>query len=327
MKNMLIIGRFQPFHSGHLEIIKKYYKKNYFIKIVIGSTQKAHQRKNPFTKEERIEMIKKTLEEHKIKKYSLTVVPDSPCDKEWIEEVKKKTGKIDVVFTGNLWVKRLFKKENIEIHEYNEKLERIKGIKAEDIRKKLTTTKTKKGLPNAVYKQLKIIRAFDRLKDMHDPNKKVHYLLSTNKKTISAAESCTGGEISRALVSYSGSSKFFKGSLIAYSLEAKQKLLRINKKTIKKYGVVSKEVAKEMSETARKIFKTDYAISTTGYADPLDEYAGLVWISVSTKKEGTQRRIEIKEKDRNKIIQRATKQAIKELYKLLTKDILRKGVD
>lgn len=323
MKNMLIIGRFQPFHLGHLEIIKKYYKKGFFIKIVIGSSQKAHQKEDPFTKEERIEMIKNTLKEHKIKNHSVIFVPDVPSDKEWIKLVKQKVGKIDVLFTGNPWVKKLFKNESVELHEYNEKFDRIKGIKAENIRKNLVNTKSKKGLPNAVYEQLKIIRAFDRLKDLHDPKKKVHYLLSTNKLTISTAESCTGGAISRALISYSGSSKFFKGGAVTYSAETKKELLKVRKKTIRNHGLVSEETAKEMVKGAQKIFGTDYAISTTGYADPLDKHSGKICVAVTNKKETITKNFEFKEKDRNKIIEKTTKEAIKMLYNLLKNDLLK----
>lgn len=324
MKNMLIVGRFQPFHLGHLAIIKKYNKKKFFVKIVIGSSQKAHQKNNPFTKEERIEMIKNTLDAHKIKKYKIIFVPDVPSDEEWVELVKKRTGKIDVLFTGNAWVKKAFKKENIEIHEYNEKLDRIKGIKAKDIRKNLTTTKTKKGLPTTVYDQLKIIRAFDRLKEMNDPKKKVHYLLKANKLTISTAESCTGGLIGKSLISYSGASSFYKGGIIAYSAQTKQKNLKVKKATIQKKGIVSAEVAREMAQGALNLFKTNYAISTTGYADPTDKQAGTVYICALNKKEDVIKKFEFKNKDRNKIIEKTTKEAIKMIYQLLKKDILKK---
>lgn len=324
MKSMLIIGRFQPFHIGHLDIIKRYHKKGFFIKIVIGSSQKAHQRKDPFTKEERIDMIKKTLEQHKIKNNKIIFVPDLPSDTDWVKLIKQKVGKIDVLFTGNPWVKKLFKEEKIELHEYNEKLDRIKGIKAENIRKNLTNTKSKRGLPTAVYQQLRIIRAFDRLKDLNDPKKKVHYLLNTNKLTISTAESCTGGAISRALISYSGASKFFKGGAVTYSPESKKNILKVRKKTIQKKGIVSKETSSEMARGALKIFKTDYAISTTGYADPLDKHAGEVCISVANKKETINNKFEFRAKDRNKIIDKATQEAIKMIYNLLKKDLLRK---
>ncbi len=322
MKSMLIIGRFQPFHSGHLSIIKKYYKKKYFIKLIIGSSQKAHQKNNPFTKDERIDMIEKTFKEHNIKNYKLITIPDTNCDREWMRLVKQKAEPFDVLFTGNQWVKKLFKKEDVEIHEFNEKFERIKGIKAKDIRKTLTSIKTKKGLPQAVYKQLKVIGAFDRLKDLHDQKKKVHYLLSENNLTISTAESCTGGAISRALISYTGSSKFFTGSIIAYNTKIKTKLLKVNKKTIDTKGVVSEETAIEMAKSAINTFKTNYSISTTGYADPSDKKSGKIWIAIATKNKTKTKKLNFKYKERSTIIDKTTKEAIQMLYAILKKDLL-----
>jgi len=323
MKKMLIIGRFQPFHSGHLSIIKKYHRKNFFIKIVIGSIQKEFQKNDPFTKDERIDMIKKSLEEHNLNNYEIIFVPDVPSDKEWVSLIKKKVQDFDVLFTGNPWVKRLFKKENIEIHEYDERFDRIKGIKARDIRKNLLYSKNKKGLPNAVFNHLKIIRAFDRLKEMNDSRKKVQYLLNTNKLTISTAESCTGGSISKALISYSGASKFFIGGVIAYSVDVKKKLLNVSEETISK-GIVSVNTATEMALGSLNLFNSDYAISSTGYADPYDKECGNICIAVVSKNEVLFKQFNFKIFDRNKLIDKTTKEAIKLIYVLLKKDLLEK---
>lgn len=322
MKTMLIIGRFQPFHSGHLAIIKNYHKKGFFVKIVIGSSQKSHQRNDPFTKEERIEMIEKTLVAHKLTNFQIIFVPDMPDDSQWVELIKKKAGDFDVLFTGNSWVKRLFKKENVELHEYNERLDRIKGLKAKNIRRDLVNSKSSKGLPKVVFNHLKIIGAFDRLKEMNDPKKKVHYLLNTNRLTIATAESCTGGAISRALISYSGASKFFRGSIVAYSVDAKQNLLDVRPETISSYGVVSVEVAQEMAQGALNVFGTDYAISTTGYVDPSDTSGGNVCIAVASKDEVIKTHFKFKLKDRNRLIDKTVRESIKMLYYLLKKDLL-----
>jgi nicotinamide-nucleotide adenylyltransferase len=324
MKSMLIIGRFQPFHSGHLEIIKKYHSKGFFVKIVIGSTQKFHMRDDPFTKDERIDMIKKTLIYHKIKNYEIIFVPDIPSDYEWVEIIKKRSGAFDVLFTGNPWVKRLFRNEDVELHEYDERFDRIRGIKAKDIRKNLISSKSSHGLPRVVFQQLKVIGAFDRLKEMHDSKKKVHYLLNTNKLTISTAESCTGGAISRALISYSGASNFFKGAIVAYSPKIKQDILKVNPKTISSFGLVSLNVAEEMARGALKLFKTNYAIATTGYADPSGVNSGTVCVAVANKKKIISKEFKFKVFDRNKVIDKSTKEAIKMLYDLLKQDLFDK---
>ena len=209
-KTLLLVGRFQPFHLGHLSIIKRYSSKGYFIKIGIGSSQKSHERNNPFTSKEREEMIRNTLKEERIKDFKIYHVPDIKDDSKYAKHVEKSVGHFDVLFTGNSNVKKVFDKfcsvKGCKIHFYKE---RIKGIKAGQIRKSWLEKKRKSGLPYQVYNYLQKIRASDRLKEMHDNKKRVHYLLKTNNLTISTAESCTGGEISRSLISYSGSSIFF----------------------------------------------------------------------------------------------------------------------
>ncbi|MEF3280067.1 MAG: nicotinamide-nucleotide amidohydrolase family protein [Elusimicrobiota bacterium] len=113
-------------------------------------------------------------------------------------------------------------------------------------------------------------------------------LLAKKKKTISLAESCTGGLTSSKITDISGSSAYYLGSINAYSNDIKHKLLKVNKKTLKKYGAVSKETAIEMAENAKKIFKSDYAISITGIAGPgggtKNKPVGLVYFSVVSDK-------------------------------------------
>ncbi|MCK5781676.1 MAG: competence/damage-inducible protein A [Flavobacteriales bacterium] len=93
-------------------------------------------------------------------------------------------------------------------------------------------------------------------------------LLTTEKLTISTAESFTGGKLASLLTSVPGSSKYFKGSIVSYATEAKIDILNIDESLIKEYTVVSEEVAILMADNARKLFKTDYAIATTGVAGP-----------------------------------------------------------
>ena len=90
--------------------------------------------------------------------------------------------------------------------------------------------------------------------------------------TISAAESITGGLISSIITDTPGSSGFFRGSIISYSLFAKEKVLAIDEDLIKSKGAVSREVCMQMAEKARNLFKTDYSVAVTGFAGP--EYEG-----------------------------------------------------
>lgn len=108
-------------------------------------------------------------------------------------------------------------------------------------------------------------------------------LLDKNKFTLSTAESCTGGLIAGRIVNVSGASSVFNEGVITYSNEAKQKHLGVSGETLKKYGAVSYETAKEMAEGARKTFLSDAAIAVTGIAGPLggtpEKPVGLVFIA------------------------------------------------
>lgn len=89
----------------------------------------------------------------------------------------------------------------------------------------------------------------------------------THSLTISCAESCTGGLVSDRLVQKSGSSKYFKGSIIAYSRQAKENCLSIPSLLIKDKGVVSKELVMAMAVACKKQFTTDWVISSTGWVE------------------------------------------------------------
>ena len=93
---------------------------------------------------------------------------------------------------------------------------------------------------------------------------KVGELLKNKQLTISTAESCTGGGIAFSLTSVPGSSSYFKGSIVAYSNEIKNRLLGIPLEAIDKHGVVSEEIAILMAKNAMNTLKTDCAIATTG---------------------------------------------------------------
>jgi nicotinamide-nucleotide amidase len=113
-------------------------------------------------------------------------------------------------------------------------------------------------------------------------------LLNEKGKTVSTAESCTGGTIASLITSVSGSSTYFKGSVVAYANEVKTELLGVDSRDIEKYGVVSQQVVSQMAEGARKQFKTDYAVATSGIAGPTggtaEKPVGTVWIAVADEK-------------------------------------------
>ena len=82
--------------------------------------------------------------------------------------------------------------------------------------------------------------------------------------TISVAESCTGGMIASNIVSFEGASEFFLGGVVTYSTPSKIRILNIEKKRIELYGVVSPEIAKDMSNAVKHLFGSDISISITG---------------------------------------------------------------
>jgi len=112
--------------------------------------------------------------------------------------------------------------------------------------------------------------------------------LVQQKATLSTAESCTGGYIAHLITSISGSSDYYKGSVIAYANDMKVKVLGVNPEDLEQYGAVSLEVVEQMAWGVKNKMKTDYAIATSGIAGPnggTDEKpVGTVWIAVATPK-------------------------------------------
>ena len=119
-------------------------------------------------------------------------------------------------------------------------------------------------------------------------NKKIINKLIKNNITISVAESCTGGMIASEITSVPNSSNIFNLGLVTYSNQSKEKLLKIKKQNLKKYGAVSSQICKDMIENLFKISKTDICISTTRIAGPSGgsklKPVGLVYIGIKFKK-------------------------------------------
>ena len=110
--------------------------------------------------------------------------------------------------------------------------------------------------------------------------------LKEKGKTLSTAESCTGGYVSHLITSIAGSSAYYKGSIISYSNEVKANNLNIPTEIIEKHGAVSEEVVALMAENVKKALNTDYSIAISGIAGPdggtEDKPTGTVWITASS---------------------------------------------
>jgi len=146
--------------------------------------------------------------------------------------------------------------------------------------------------------------------------------LTAQKLTIAVAESCTIGTISKKIAEVPGASNYFKGGIVAYAKEMKQQLLNVSATTIKKYSVVSEQVAEEMAKGIQKKMKTDYAIATTGNAGPTtdetDETVGVVYIALATPTASNVTKFNFGQ-PREKVIENASNKALellkKEIYK------------
>jgi nicotinamide-nucleotide amidase len=112
-------------------------------------------------------------------------------------------------------------------------------------------------------------------------------LLKQAGKTVSTAESCTGGYIAHRITSVAGSSGWFRGSITAYDNQVKTELLGVNQADIDEFGAVSQQVVEQMALGACKVLKTDMAISTSGVAGPdggtKEKPVGTVWIAIAAE--------------------------------------------
>jgi nicotinamide-nucleotide amidase len=145
-------------------------------------------------------------------------------------------------------------------------------------------------------------------------------LLVERNSTLSLAESCTGGMIAHLITSVPGSSRYFIGSVVAYSNKIKEKVLGVSAGSLNRYGAVSEQVVFEMASGVLKHFGTDYSIATSGIAGPdggtPEKPVGLVWIAVASREKIITERFNFGNL-RETNIQRASLTALNMLRKLM----------
>ena len=143
----------------------------------------------------------------------------------------------------------------------------------------------------------------------------LHKKLIKKKLNISVAESCTGGLLAHNLTKFANSSKYFQMGLTTYSNQAKIKILKVNKKIIRKYGAVSHECCKAMVKNLSKISKSKINVSITGIAGPgggsKEKPVGLVYIGIKKGKTLVIKENKFKSKDRNSIQKSIVRSVIK----------------
>lgn len=117
-------------------------------------------------------------------------------------------------------------------------------------------------------------------------SREVSELLWEREKTVSTAESCTGGRIAEAMIAVPGASKYFKGGIICYVNEVKENLLGVSHEVLEEKTAVCEEVAIQMVKGACKVLKTDYAVAATGIAGPAggtkEIPVGTIWLACGT---------------------------------------------
>lgn len=147
-------------------------------------------------------------------------------------------------------------------------------------------------------------------------NKVVNFLLK-HELSLVTAESCTGGLLTGRLVNVAGVSETLKAGLVTYSNKAKRKLLDVNKGTLKKYGAVSKQTAKEMVKGAALGYDAEVAVAITGVAGPdggtEEKPVGLVYIACYAKEKVLVKEYNFKG-NRQEIREEAVEKALKLMY-------------
>ncbi|KIA89007.1 CinA family nicotinamide mononucleotide deamidase-related protein [Kaistella jeonii] len=149
-------------------------------------------------------------------------------------------------------------------------------------------------------------------------------LLIEKKLTLSTAESCTGGELTRLITSVSGSSSYFLGGIIPYDYHKKIEILGVSEKTISEKTAVSAEVAQEMSLGSLKLFHTDISLSTTGVSGPnSDEFnneIGTVFYSIRVKDFEKTNRLFLPHLERNDFANFVSQRVLQDLIEILIQE-------
>jgi nicotinamide-nucleotide adenylyltransferase len=161
----LFVGRFQPFHKGHLATVKFTLSKVDQLVIVVGSAQKSHEPKNPFTAGERIRMIKESLDSEKVdtSKILIIPVPDVDVHSLWTRQVDMLVPKYDIVFANDPFTLMLFRERGVKTVEAP--LVERNEMQATEVRSRMASGgKWEVLVPAAVAKIVKEINGVERVK-------------------------------------------------------------------------------------------------------------------------------------------------------------------
>ena len=162
MTTALFIGRFQPFHKAHLEVIKDISKEHNEIIIGIGSSQISNEKDNPFSLDERKIMISKALL-NQINNFKLVAIPDFFNDEQWMSYILTELPPFDVFYSGNELTQKVFEDEGIKVIKIN----LIEGINGTEIRKKISKGEEWKHMvPDEIIKSMQEINGEERIRKL-----------------------------------------------------------------------------------------------------------------------------------------------------------------
>jgi nicotinamide-nucleotide adenylyltransferase len=167
MARALFVGRFQPFHFGHLHAIETILSEAEELIIVVGSAQMSHEPDNPFTAGERIEMIEAALAEAKIdrKRFMLIPIADAPSHRTWVSYVESQTPRFDVVYSNQALTRRLLIEAGYNVKEIP--LHKRSKFEATEIRRRILKGEDWSELaPAPVYRIVKEIDGENRIRDL-----------------------------------------------------------------------------------------------------------------------------------------------------------------
>lgn len=162
----LIIGRFQPLHNGHMDVIRKCAEESENLTIGIGSAQYSHQKDNPFTAGERYMMIKGAMEDEGITNYCIVPIEDLNRYSVWVSQVVSMSPPFETVYTNNNFTKRLFYEAGFKVKEsplYNRSV-----YSGTVIRERIASGKEWHSLvPDATARVIESIDGVNRVRDIY----------------------------------------------------------------------------------------------------------------------------------------------------------------
>jgi nicotinamide-nucleotide adenylyltransferase len=163
----LFVGRFQPFHYGHLHAIKKILEESDELVLVVGSAQMSHEPDNPFTAGERIEMIRAALDAADIptERYIIIPISDAPAHRVWVSAVESQTPRFDIVYSNQPLTRRLLIEAGYEVR--NIPMFQRGKYEASEIRRRILEEEEWNDLvPPEVHRIVQEIDGENRIRDL-----------------------------------------------------------------------------------------------------------------------------------------------------------------